>query len=120
MAKNAQKKPKNSKIFRKNFFIVIDLEWFKTYFKTKICVYDGLKNPQKYFKNFDQKNFSTQNFRKPSFLAIMVESSINLVSLQSSIDIGKCTIAQSDRNTTLSHGRKKFQNILPQKFTNRF
>ena len=82
---------------------------------------DGLKNPQKYNKNFGKKNFiekifSTQKCRETSIFGHFWSSepkSINLVSLRSSIDVRMHIIAQNVHNTILLKWVKKISKSPP-------
>ena len=67
-------------------------------------------------KNFFEKNFFGPTiFKKPLFLAILVENSINLVSLHSSIDVGMHVVAQNYHNTILLKGGEKNSKFLTPK-----
>ena len=71
------------------------------------CMYDSLKNHKNNSKILEKifwkKKFSTKKFRKKYlFFAILTKNSINLVSMQSSIHVGKSSIVQNDRNTILT------------------
>ena len=88
------------------------------------CMYDSLKIHKIIFeilvkKIFEKYFFRPKIFENPIFLA---KSSINLVSLQSSMGVGMRAIAQNDRNTTLLKWATQFFKISPppQKSKNRF
>ena len=71
----------------------------------------------KLFPKFWQKKIFPKKFsEKFYFWPFLVKNSINLVSLQSSIDVGMHTIAQNDRNKILLKWVNFFQNFSPQKF----
>ena len=72
---------------------------------------------QKYVKNFSkiffEKFFDQKHSKTLNFWPFLFKNSIYLVSLQSSIDIGTCAIAQNDRNTILMKWAKKIKYFTP-------
>ena len=85
------------------------------------------KNRNKKFYKKVRKLFSGKNFFDPNFLKNLylwpfsVKNSINLVSLQRSMDEGMRVITQNDYDTILSNWVKKFKvSPPPPKSKNRF
>ena len=68
---------------------------------------------QNFGKYFSKKIFRPKICETLLALPLLGKNSINLVTLQSSIDLGTIAIAQSDYNRILFIGRKKVLNFSP-------
>ena len=78
--------------------------------------YDFSKEPHRKAPKESTKKFFDPKFSKNLyFWPFLVKKSINLVSLQSSIDVGMHVIAQNDHNTILFKWAKKIPKLLSPK-----
>ena len=103
------------KFFQENFFRpkIFEKPLFLAIFDQKFEKSSEPAELNRFSKNWWPKFFRPKIFEKPLFWPFLTKNSRNLVSLQSSIDVGKRAIAQNDRNTILMKWVKKFKKFRP-------
>ena len=76
--------------------------WVKVHMSVMAQKNRNKKCQKRIHKIFSENIFSDPKFSKNLYVrSVLVKNSINIVSLQSSIELGMRAIAQNDHNTTL-------------------